>query len=151
MASSIQVLASGTSENESVHEMGFVSTFHPLRDLCHSVTVTRACTEALGHWRSADFYAQGTPLGTGDVAESCDDRCILNRLGCHPGGNNSERFVAEETMFSTHKLFGAYDYMESSELFSASPAGTSCARTLQQLSYIIVGSFLLHLFLSKWR
>ncbi len=56
--------ASGTSENESVHEMGFVSTFHPLRDLCHSVTVTCACTEALGHWRSADFYAQGTPLGT---------------------------------------------------------------------------------------
>lgn len=38
--------------------------FSPLRDLFRSVTVTRACTAALRHWRSADFYAQGTPLGT---------------------------------------------------------------------------------------
>lgn len=74
----------------------------------------------------------GNPVGDGDVAESRDNRCVLDRLGCHPGGQNVERFVAEQTMFSTHKLFRALDHMEISELFSASPARTPCARALRQ-------------------
>ena len=38
--------------------------FSPIRDLCRLVTVTRACSAALRHWESENFYARGTPLGT---------------------------------------------------------------------------------------
>ncbi len=57
-------------------------------------------------------------------------------------------------MFSIHKLFRAFDHMESSELFSASPAGTPCAHTLRQYyssgiyqssgQYALVETSLLH-------
>ncbi len=63
MASSIQVLPLELLRMRAF--MKWVLSLHlsPLRDLCRSVTVTRACTAAVRHWRSTDVYAQGTPLG----------------------------------------------------------------------------------------
>lgn len=53
-----------TPEDEGVHEMGFVATFQPdSRPLPLGYSDARACTAALRHWKNADFYARGTPLG----------------------------------------------------------------------------------------
>ncbi|KAI7809562.1 hypothetical protein IRJ41_011558 [Triplophysa rosa] len=124
--------AAGTSANESIHEMGFVTTFQPgtgSLPLCDSDARLHGSSSPL---ERRGLLRTGDPFGNGSDAESCDDRCVPNRLGCHPGGQSGERCVAEHTTFSTHKLFRAPDHMESSELFSASPARTSCARTLRQ-------------------
>jgi len=44
--------------------MGFVATFQPdSRPLPLGYSDARACTAALRHWKNADFYARGTPLG----------------------------------------------------------------------------------------
>ncbi|XP_073668878.1 uncharacterized protein [Paramisgurnus dabryanus] len=124
--------APGSPENETVHEMGFITTFQP---------VTRSLSRGNG---DAHLFGSSAPLeerrllrtrhplGDSYVAESRDDRCVLNGLGCNPGGQNGERAVAEQSPFSTHKLFRAPHHMESSESFSAAPAGTSCSRTLRQ-------------------
>lgn len=122
----------GTPENESVHEMGFVTTFQPD---ARSLPLCNSDARLLGSFAPLEecrLLRTGNPSGDGYDAESCDDRCVLKRLGRHPGGQNGERSVAEQTTFSAHKLFRAYGRMESSESFSASPAGTSCACTLRQ-------------------
>ncbi|XP_067307872.1 uncharacterized protein [Pseudorasbora parva] len=64
MALSIQVLPLGLLKMRAFMKWVLSLHFSPLHDLCRSVTVTRTCTAALRHWKSADFYAQGTPLGT---------------------------------------------------------------------------------------
>ncbi|XP_051994281.1 uncharacterized protein LOC127652201 [Xyrauchen texanus] len=63
MASAIQVLPLGLLRMRAFMKWVLSLHFSPLRDLCRSVTVTRSCTAALRHWRSADMYAHGTPLG----------------------------------------------------------------------------------------
>ncbi|XP_073692680.1 uncharacterized protein [Garra rufa] len=63
MASAVHVLPLGLLRMRAF--MKWVLSLHlsPLRDLCRSVSVTRACTAALRHWRNVEFYAHGTPLG----------------------------------------------------------------------------------------
>ncbi|XP_039529209.1 uncharacterized protein LOC120480253 [Pimephales promelas] len=121
-----------TPEDEGVHEMGFVATFQPdSRPLPLGYSDARVlCSPASLEERR--LLRTGNPSRGGYDAESGDDRCILNRLGCHPGGQNGERSVAKQTTFSTYKLFRAFDHLESSESFSASPAGTSRAGTVRQ-------------------
>lgn len=64
MASSIQVVPLGLLRMRAFMKWVLLLHFSPTRDLCRSVIVTRACSAALRHWKSSDFYAQGTPLGT---------------------------------------------------------------------------------------
>ncbi|XP_052473657.1 uncharacterized protein LOC128030230 [Carassius gibelio] len=64
MASSIQVVPLGLLRMRAFMKWVLLLHFSPTRDLCRSVIVTRACSAALRHWKSADFYAHGTPLGT---------------------------------------------------------------------------------------
>ncbi|XP_067313977.1 uncharacterized protein [Pseudorasbora parva] len=64
MASSIQALPLGLLRMRAFMKWVLSLHFSPLHNLCRSVTVTRTCAAALRHWKSADFYAQGTPLGT---------------------------------------------------------------------------------------
>ncbi len=97
--------------------MKWVLSLHlsPSCDFCHSVTVTRSCIAALRHWRKADFYAHGAPLGGHKVAEGGNDRRILDRMGSYRGGQNSEQCVAKHTPLSPYKLFGAPYCLEGSE------------------------------------
>ncbi|XDV15041.1 hypothetical protein PO909_015189 [Leuciscus waleckii] len=107
MASSIQVVPLGLLRMRAFTKWVLSLHFSPIRDLCRSVTVTRACSAALRHWESENFTL-GEPPWDGYDAESCDDRCVLNRLGNHPGRQNGERSVAEQTTFSAHELFRAF-------------------------------------------
>jgi len=97
-----------TPEDEGVHEMGFVATFQPdSRPLPLGYSDARVlCSPASLEERR--LLRTGNPSRGGYDAESGDDRCILNRLGCHPGGQNGERSVAKQTTFSTYKLFRAF-------------------------------------------
>jgi hypothetical protein len=63
MASSTQVVPLGLLRMRAFMKWVLSLHFSPIRDLCRSVTVTRACSAALRHWESEDFYARGTPLG----------------------------------------------------------------------------------------
>ncbi|XP_073690968.1 uncharacterized protein [Garra rufa] len=120
------------AENEGVHEVGFISSSQP---------ITRSLPLCLGdarlHCSAAPLEECGvlrswnSPRGNHD-AQSCDDRCLLNRVGCHTGGQNSERCVAKHTSLSPHKLFGAPHGLESSESLSAPPARASRAGALRQ-------------------
>ncbi|XDV17714.1 hypothetical protein PO909_023534 [Leuciscus waleckii] len=101
MASSIQVVPLGLLRMRAFTKWVLSLHFSPIRDLCRLVTVTRACSAALRHWESENFTL-GEPPWDGYDAESCDDRCVLNRLGNHPGRQNGERSVAEQTTFSAH-------------------------------------------------
>lgn len=63
MASAIHVLPLGLLRMRAF--MKWVLSLHlsPLCDLSLYVTVSRSCTIALRHWRNAEFYAHGSPLG----------------------------------------------------------------------------------------
>ncbi|XP_067312120.1 uncharacterized protein [Pseudorasbora parva] len=129
---SYPVFATRTPEDEGVHEMGFVTTFQPVTrslPLCNSDTHLRCSSAPL---EERGLLRTGYPSGDCHVAESRDDGRVPNRLGCHPGGQNCERFAAEQTTFRAHRLFRASNQLEGSESFSASSAGTSCARTLRR-------------------
>ncbi|XP_058634818.1 uncharacterized protein LOC131542294 [Onychostoma macrolepis] len=63
MASSTQVVPLGLLRMRAFMKWVLSLHFSPIRDLCRSVTVTRACSTVLRHWESEDFYARGTPLG----------------------------------------------------------------------------------------
>ncbi|XP_067306913.1 uncharacterized protein [Pseudorasbora parva] len=129
---SYPVFATRTPEDEGVHEMGFVTTFQPVTrslPLCNSDAHLRCSSAPLEERR---LLRTGYPSGDCHVAESRDDGRVPNRLGCHPGGQNCERFAAEQTTFRAHRLFRASNQLEGSESFSASSAGTSCARTLRR-------------------
>ncbi|XP_067309082.1 uncharacterized protein [Pseudorasbora parva] len=64
MALAIQFLPLGPLRMRAFMKWVLSLHFSPLHDLCRSLTVTRTCAAALRHWKSADFYTQGTPLGT---------------------------------------------------------------------------------------
>ncbi|XP_067302267.1 uncharacterized protein [Pseudorasbora parva] len=129
---SYPVFATRTPEDEGVHEMGFVTTFQSVTrslPLCNSDAHLRCSSAPL---EERGLLRTGYPSGDCHVAESRDDGRVPNRLGCHPGGQNCERFAAEQTTFRAHRLFRASNQLEGSESFSASSAGTSCARTLRR-------------------
>lgn len=92
--------------------MGFVTTFQPI--ILQSLLL---CNSDLERRR---LLRTGNLSGDGDDAESRDDRFILNRLGCNPGGQKCEHFYICKKLLT----------MEISELFFASPARTSCAYML---------------------
>ena len=62
MASSIQVVPMGLLRMRAFTKWVLSLHFSLIPDLCRSVTVTRACSAALRHWESENFYARGTPL-----------------------------------------------------------------------------------------
>ncbi|XP_056093378.1 uncharacterized protein LOC130072339 [Rhinichthys klamathensis goyatoka] len=63
MASSTQVVPLGLLRMRAFMKWVLSLHFSPIRDLCRSVTVTRACSATLRHWERENFYARGTPLG----------------------------------------------------------------------------------------
>ncbi|XDV50765.1 hypothetical protein PO909_019777 [Leuciscus waleckii] len=96
--------AVGSPENESVHEMGFVTTFQPDS---RSLPLGNGDARLLGGpapLGERELLRTGNPPLDGYDAESFDDRLddSLNRLGNHPGRQNGERSVAEQTTFSAH-------------------------------------------------
>ncbi len=109
---------SGPSENEG-------SSFQPITrslPLCHSDALVHSSAAAL---EKCSFTLMG-PTGGHHVAESGNDRRVLNRMGNHPGKQNIELCVAEHSLLP-HKLFGVHHSLEGSEKCSALPARTSCA------------------------
>ncbi|KAI2661921.1 hypothetical protein H4Q32_007626 [Labeo rohita] len=120
------------SENEGVHEVGFISSSQPITrslPLCLGDAHMHGSAARLGE--CGVLLSGNSPWGNHD-AQSCDDRCLLNRMGCHTGGQNSERCVAKHTSLSPHKLFGALRCLESSESLSTPPARASRAGALRQ-------------------
>ncbi|GAA6106201.1 uncharacterized protein LOC113086839, partial [Tachysurus ichikawai] len=91
MASAIHVLPLGLLRMRAFMKWILSLRPSPLRDLCRYVTVTRACTAALHHWRAAEFYAHETPLRAimlqkvgHHVLVRCDNRTAvahINRQG----------------------------------------------------------------------
>ncbi len=107
--------ASGPSENEGVHEVGFISSSQPIMQflpLSHSDALVHSSAAALEEGRV--LCAWGPPGGH-NVAEGGNDRRILDRMGSYRGGQNSERCVAKHTPLSPYKLFGAPYCLEGSE------------------------------------
>ncbi|KAI2664020.1 Actin cytoskeleton-regulatory complex protein end3 [Labeo rohita] len=124
--------ASRSSENEGVHEVGFISSFQPITrslPLCHSDAYLHGSAAPLEECRV--LHSGNRPQGH-QVTKGGNDRRILNRMGSHSGGQNSERCVDWHTPVSPHKLFGAPHGLEGFETFSAPPAGASRAGAVRQ-------------------
>ncbi len=80
---------------------------------------------ALGHWRNAEFYAHGTHW-VHHVAESGNDRRVLNRMGNHPGKQNIELCVAKHSLLRPLKLFGAPHSLEVWKMFCPTCKDFTC-------------------------
>ncbi|XP_047660031.1 uncharacterized protein LOC113647231 [Tachysurus fulvidraco] len=59
------IVRSAASLGRQLSRVNWILSLHlcPLRDLFRFVSVTRVCMAALHHWRAAEFYVHGTPLG----------------------------------------------------------------------------------------
>ncbi len=80
--------ASRPSENEGVHEVGFISSsIMRSLPLSHSDALVHSSAAALEESRVLRAW---DPLGGHHVAEGGNNRCFLDRMGSYPGGQNSE-------------------------------------------------------------
>ncbi|XP_026100161.1 uncharacterized protein LOC113071005 [Carassius auratus] len=97
----------GTPENESVHEMGFVTTFQPDT---RSLPLCNGDPRLLGSlvsWKSAEFYAQGTLLGTVMMQKVVTTDASLTGWGATQEGRTVNGLWPSR-LRSAHKLFRAY-------------------------------------------
>ncbi|KAG1925612.1 hypothetical protein F2P79_025411 [Pimephales promelas] len=97
--------------------MGFVATFQPdSRPLPLGYSDARACTAALRHWKNADFYARGTPLGAVTMRKVVTTDASLTGWGATQEGKTGHHVLVRCDNTTAVAYINRQDSLRSSKL-----------------------------------